>query len=313
MAYKLTSADHTLSFELRAGSPQLVGRAPTCDLPIIDPTISRRHAEVECVDGGVQVRDLGSSNGTFVNGVRIEHADLVAGDSVTFGKVELTLEEFTPRVPAAAQAAAAAPPGATIVRQLPVRGQTPPTSSPGIPATPADKSREKLATLLEVSKGLGRAVDTDAMLDQVEKIIMALPDVTSYSRRTGTQLGFFITEPNTGDYVINLKPRSERRPKDEVIGELRDRIARVEPAIHTDFGQLIEDNIGDLTGGAPQPIDIKIFGSDPSLLEAKARQIAKILAGVRGVADAFDGIVVAGPALDIRVRPEAAARYGLLG
>ncbi|HVB30812.1 MAG TPA: adenylate/guanylate cyclase domain-containing protein [Gemmatimonadaceae bacterium] len=168
MAYKLTSADQTLSFELRAGSPQLVGRAPTCDLPIIDPTISRRHAEVECTAGGVRVRDLGSSNGTFVNGARIEHADLAAGDRVTFGKVELTLEEFTPRVPAAAQAAAPAPPpGATIVRQLPVRGQTPPTSSPGIPATPADKSREKLATLLEVSKGLGRAVDTDAILDQI--------------------------------------------------------------------------------------------------------------------------------------------------
>ncbi|MEJ2218180.1 MAG: efflux RND transporter permease subunit, partial [Gemmatimonadota bacterium] len=38
--------------------------------------------------------------------------------------------------------------------------------------------------------------DTNAMLDQVEKVIMSLPDVESYSRRTGTQLGFFITEPN---------------------------------------------------------------------------------------------------------------------
>jgi cobalt-zinc-cadmium resistance protein CzcA len=153
--------------------------------------------------------------------------------------------------------------------------------------------------------------DTDAMLRQVEKIIMALPDVTTYSRRTGTQLGFFITEPNRGDYVINLKPRSERRPVDEVMRDLRERIARVEPAIRTDFGQLIEDNIGDLTGGEPQPIDIKIFGSDPGLLEAKARRIASVVADVRGVEDVFDGIVIAGPALDIRVRPEAAARYGL--
>jgi cobalt-zinc-cadmium resistance protein CzcA len=153
--------------------------------------------------------------------------------------------------------------------------------------------------------------DTDEMLDQTEKIIMSLPDVTTYSRRTGTQLGFFITEPNRGDYVINLKPRGQRRPVDEVMSDLRERIARVEPAIRTDFGQLIEDDIGDLTGGEPQPIDIKIFGSDPSLLEAKARQIAKIVGAVGGVADVFDGIVIAGPALDIRVRPEAAARYGL--
>ncbi len=154
--------------------------------------------------------------------------------------------------------------------------------------------------------------DTNKMLDEIERnIIMKMPDVTSYSRRTGTQLGFFITEPNTGDYVINLKPRSQRRPVDDVIGDLRDRIAEMEPSIRTDFGQLMEDDIGDLTGGEPQPIDIKIYGSNPSLLEQKARQIARIVSHVRGTEDAFDGITIAGPALNIRVKPEAAARYGL--
>jgi cobalt-zinc-cadmium resistance protein CzcA len=153
--------------------------------------------------------------------------------------------------------------------------------------------------------------DTDAMLDEAEKIIRALPDVTSYSRRTGTQLGFFITEPNRGDYVITLKPRGERRDIETVMDDLRVRIQAAEPAIRTDFGQLLEDNIGDLTGGVPQPIDIKIFGTDPAQLEAKARQIAQILDSVRGIEDAFDGIVIAGPALDIRVNASAAARYGL--
>ncbi|MEJ2217857.1 MAG: efflux RND transporter permease subunit, partial [Gemmatimonadota bacterium] len=108
-----------------------------------------------------------------------------------------------------------------------------------------------------------------------------------------------------------LKPQGQRRPLEEVTNELRDRIAQVEPSIRTDFGQLIEDDIGDLTGGEPQPIDIKIFGSDPSLLEQKAKQITKIVANVSGTEDAFDGIVIAGPALDIRVNPMAAARYGL--
>jgi heavy metal efflux system protein len=153
--------------------------------------------------------------------------------------------------------------------------------------------------------------DTDAMLNHAEKVILSLPDVQSYSRRTGMQLGFFITEPNRGDYVINLKPRAQRRALDEVIGELRSRIAAVEPALHTDFGQLIEDDLGDLTGGEPQPIDIKIFGNDPSLLQEKAKQIAQIVSGTRGVEDSFDGIVIAGPALNIRVNPLSAARYGL--
>ena len=53
--------------------------------------------------------------------------------------------------------------------------------------------------------------DTDAMLNGLEKVLLTIPDVRAYSRRTGTQLGFFITEPNRGDYVIRLKPRRERR------------------------------------------------------------------------------------------------------
>ena len=164
--------------------------------------------------------------------------------------------------------------------------------------------------------------DTDAILGEAEKIIQSLPDVESYSRRTGTQLGFFITEPNRGDYVIKLKPRKTRRPVDEIIDDLRGKLAAVEPAIRTDFGQLIEDNIGDLTGGAPQPVDVKIFGEDQALLQRKAREAAKLISSVHGVEDIFDGIVIAGPALNVqpRFRDSAAtplpageepARFGL--
>jgi len=153
--------------------------------------------------------------------------------------------------------------------------------------------------------------ETDAMLREAERVITSLPDVAGYSRRTGTQLGFFITEPNRGDYVIKLKPKKQRRPVDEVIDELRTRIAAVEPAIHTDFGQLLEDNIGDLTGGEPQPIDIKIFGDDPGLLAQRAAQAAHIIAKVPGVEDVFNGIVIAGPAIQVRVDATAAARFGL--
>jgi CzcA family heavy metal efflux pump len=153
--------------------------------------------------------------------------------------------------------------------------------------------------------------DTDEILRGAERVIQELPDVVGYSRRTGTQLGFFITEPNRGDYVIKLKPRGERRDVDAVIEDLRTRIAAVEPAVHTDFGQLLEDDIGDLTGGAPQPIDVKVFGDDPVLLAEKARQVARAITGVPGVEDVFDGIVIAGPALRIQVHPRALARYGL--
>ncbi|MEO9227318.1 MAG: efflux RND transporter permease subunit, partial [Gemmatimonadaceae bacterium] len=153
--------------------------------------------------------------------------------------------------------------------------------------------------------------ETDGMLREAERVITSNPDVASYSRRTGAQLGFFITEPNRGDYVVKLKPKAQRHGVDEVIDALRTGIAAVEPAIHTDFGQLLEDQIGDLTGGAPQPIDVKIFGSDPTVLAQKADQAAHILEKVKGVEDVFNGITIAGPALQVHVDPIAATRFGL--
>ena len=153
--------------------------------------------------------------------------------------------------------------------------------------------------------------DTDQMLARVESIIMGLPDVATYARRTGTQLGFFVTEPNTGDIVIRLKPRRQRRDIEEVIDDLRAKIAAAEPAMRADFGQLLEDVIGDLTGGEPQPIDVRIYGEDQTLLQAKARAAAKVLDGVSGVEDVFDGITIAGPNLVVAARPEALARFGL--
>ncbi len=163
--------------------------------------------------------------------------------------------------------------------------------------------------------------DTDAMLNGLEKVLLTIPDVRGYSRRTGTQLGFFITEPNRGDYVIRLQPRPSRRGVEDVIADIRARAAAIAPALHTDFGQLLEDEIADLTGGVPQPIDIRLFGENQALLQDGARRAAEILRGVKGVEDVFDGIVIAGPALTVRVPatdprwpqegPRGAARFGL--
>jgi len=153
--------------------------------------------------------------------------------------------------------------------------------------------------------------ETDAILTDAERVITAIPDVASYSRRTGTQLGFFITEPNSGDYVIKLKPMGQRRGVDAVITTIRTRLAAMEPALHADFGQLLEDNIGDLTGGAPQPIDARIFGNDPAQLQRTAQHVAAAVKSVRGVTSVSDGVVIAGPALDVRLDPIAAAQYGL--
>jgi adenylate cyclase len=168
MRFKLTSADNLHTFELKGGTTMVVGRAPTSDIPVFDPTISRRHAEVVSNDKDVNVRDLGSSNGTFLNGARVETCTVVPGDTITFGKVAFKLLNVAPAVPPAG--IRDAPAGATIVRQLPVKN-TPGTAFAAIKsseqaavASGEDKVREKLSILLDVSTELGRAVDTDAIL-----------------------------------------------------------------------------------------------------------------------------------------------------
>ena len=65
--------------------------------------------------------------------------------------------------------------------------------------------------------------ETDRVLKNVETILLDTPEVESYSRRTGAQLGLTVTEPHTGDFLIKLKA-DRKRSVDEVKDELRDRI-----------------------------------------------------------------------------------------
>ncbi len=151
--------------------------------------------------------------------------------------------------------------------------------------------------------------ETNRMLMHVEKIIMNIPEVESYSRRTGTQLGFFITEPNNGDYLIKLK-NNRSRGINAIIDELRTKVENTEPALQIEFGQAMQDLIGDLTS-VPSPVEIKVFGEDKSLIQKKAREIANLISNVNGVVDVFDGIVISGPAYIINFNLPAISKAGL--
>ena len=87
---------------------------------------------------------------------------------------------------------------------------------------------------------------TNQMLDEVEKIIRATPEVETYSRRTGTQLGGGLTEANTGDFFIRLKPLP-RRPIEEVMADVQHQVEDKVPGLQIETAQLMEDLIGDLT------------------------------------------------------------------
>lgn len=151
--------------------------------------------------------------------------------------------------------------------------------------------------------------ETDRVVRQIEGILVHVPEVGSYSRRTGTQLGGALTEPNQGDILVRLKPE-RRRPIDAVIDDVRSAIQAQVPGIHVEFAQLMEDLIGDLTA-VPQPVEIKVFGSDPAVLRRLGQQIADQLPKVPGVVDVFNGTQIAGPELMYRPDPLNAGRYGL--
>lgn len=147
--------------------------------------------------------------------------------------------------------------------------------------------------------------ETDRLLRQVESIITSLPEVDSYSRRTGLQLGGGLTEANQGDFFIRLKPLP-RRDIEAIMAELRQRVENEVPGLRIETAQLMEDLIGDLTA-VPQPIEVKIFGDDGATLRKLAPEVARRIASVPGAVEVFDGITIAGDAIDIRVNRVKAA------
>jgi hypothetical protein len=75
--------------------PLVIGRTHEADVVLGDPEVSRRHARLECENGIVYVRDLESSNGTFLNGRRVNEAiEVRRGDEIDVGTTRLTVEEL---------------------------------------------------------------------------------------------------------------------------------------------------------------------------------------------------------------------------
>jgi len=126
-----------------------------------------------------------------------------------------------------------------------------------------------------------------------------------------------VTEANRGDVLVKLKQKRSRAI-DDVMEDIRQKVNAQEPAVRTEFVQVLQDMIGDLTG-EPEPVTIKLFGQDPALLNTWAPKIAdainydeKSKKGVEGVVDVLDGLenTISGPAVNFQIDPAVAARSG---
>ncbi len=151
--------------------------------------------------------------------------------------------------------------------------------------------------------------ETNVMLTGVDQQLKTIPEVAAYSRRTGAQMGFFITEPNGGDYLISLK-KDRSRSTNEVIDDLRAKIEATQPGLSVDFGQVIGDMLGDLMS-EPNPVEVKVFGNEPAELRPLANQISSLVTQVPGTADVFNGITIAGPSVVFSPKSSALLQFGL--
>ncbi len=92
----VSHGDHSRVVRLHEGQSVVLGRDPSADVSIVDDSVSRRHARFEFVNGRVMVTDLGSTNGTKLNGEVVQHAEVRVGDEASAGTVSVAVHLVSP-------------------------------------------------------------------------------------------------------------------------------------------------------------------------------------------------------------------------
>ena len=84
--------ERSLTFRLLPGAVKTVGRAARADFVVDAALVSRLHCRISATEAALEVVDLSSTNGTFVNDTRVERAGLKHGDRLRIGRIELKVE-----------------------------------------------------------------------------------------------------------------------------------------------------------------------------------------------------------------------------
>ncbi len=154
------------------------------------------------------------------------------------------------------------------------------------------------------------------IMDKARLIFARFPEVKQVISQVGRSddgtdpTGFFNTE-----YYIDLKPHDEWRPqfhgrKELLIDAMNDAANKI-PGVDWGFSQPIEDNMEEAVSGVKGALALKVFGPDLKDLEAKATEIANVMATVPGVADLGVFRVLGQPNVNISVDRDKADRYGI--
>ncbi len=151
--------------------------------------------------------------------------------------------------------------------------------------------------------------ETDRMVRRIETILAKTPEIADFTRRTGTEMGMFATEQNSGDILVRLKPRSARdKSVEDLIESEREQFAREMSGMTIEFVQILQDMLGDLEG-APEPVEVKVFGDDIGTLETLAARLGDKLKKIDGLVDLVEPRR-GNPELEVRIDPTRAAKAG---
>jgi class 3 adenylate cyclase/pSer/pThr/pTyr-binding forkhead associated (FHA) protein len=186
LGLKLVAANGSQAVTVPAGRTLVVGRSSACDVPIRDLTVSRHHGEVEAAAAGLRVRDLGSTNGTFINGVRISEGVASPGTRVAFGKVifQVMEERATGAMAESGDGDDGAPlvivdllraHGPTDVATLLISESDAATAGRALRVggeTPTERRAAALALLLETAKELSLQGEPARLLDKAARLLL---------------------------------------------------------------------------------------------------------------------------------------------
>lgn len=151
--------------------------------------------------------------------------------------------------------------------------------------------------------------ETGRQVGQIDAMLKANPQVLTFSRRLGTGLGGDLGQSYHGDYFVRLKP-DHATPTEELAAGIAADVTRKVPGVDVEIAQLMEDLIGDLTA-VPQPIEIKLYAADNSVLRPQALKVAALISKIDGVVEVKDGVRLAGDALDVKIDPVRAGLEGV--
>jgi len=148
----------------------------------------------------------------------------------------------------------------------------------------------------------------DALGREVEKALLAFPEVVSTSRRTGrAEKDEHVQGVNASEMEVVLRPG---RPRPVLLAEMRRAVATI-PGVSVSFGQPISHRIDHMISGSKTNLAVKIFGPDLSVLRGLSASAESLLRGVAGIVDLSNQEQASVPQLLVAFDREAMARYGL--